>query len=59
MAVAVAAQRIASPFFSVDIAERRDGVLRIIELGDGQASDRKHWPVTRFVQMLASAWRAH
>lgn len=55
MAVAVAAQRIASPFFSVDVAERRDGVLRIIEIGDGQVSDRKHWPVTRFVQMLASA----
>lgn len=53
-AVSVAAQRVASPFFSVDVAQRRDGILRIIEIGDGQVSDRKHWPVTRFVQMLAS-----
>jgi hypothetical protein len=52
--VSVAAQRVASPFFSVDVAERRDGILRIIEIGDGQVSDRKHWPAARFVQMLAS-----
>lgn len=52
-AVSVAAQRVASPFFSVDVAERSDGTLRIIELGDGQVSDRKHWPTARFVQMLA------
>jgi hypothetical protein len=37
----------------VDVAERSDGTLRIIELGDGQVSDRKHWPTARFVQMLA------
>jgi hypothetical protein len=53
-AVSVAAQRVASPFFSVDVAERRDGILRIIEIGDGQVSDRKHWPAERFIQMLAS-----
>jgi hypothetical protein len=53
-AVSAAAQRVASPFFSVDVAERRDGILRIIEIGDGQVSDRKHWPVARFVQMLAN-----
>jgi hypothetical protein len=52
--VVVAAQRIASPFFSVDVAERYDGVLRIIEIGDGQVSDRKHWPIARFVEMLAN-----
>jgi hypothetical protein len=51
-AVSVAAQRVASPFFSVDVAERIDGTLRIIEIGDGQVSDRKHWPAARFVQML-------
>jgi hypothetical protein len=53
-AVRVAAQRIASPFFSVDVAERRDGTVRIIEIGDGQVSDHKHWPIQRFVDMLAS-----
>jgi len=52
--VTVAAQRVASPFFSVDVAARSDGTLRIVELGDGQVSDRKHWPVDRFVRMLAS-----
>ena len=53
-AVSAAAQRIASPFFSVDVAERSDGALRIVEIGDGQVSDRKHWPAERFVRMLAS-----
>ena len=53
--VAVAAQRVASPFFSVDVAERHDGVVRIVEIGDGQVSDRKHWPVARFVEMLANS----
>jgi hypothetical protein len=52
--VSVATQRIASPFFSVDVAERCDGVLRIIEIGDGQVSDRKRWPVTPFMEMLAN-----
>jgi len=54
VAFAVAAQRVASPFFSVDVAERRDGILRVIEIGDGQVSDRKHWPAERFMRMLAS-----
>lgn len=28
-----------STFFSVDAVQRDDGTLRIIEIGDGQASD--------------------
>jgi hypothetical protein len=52
-AVAAAAQRIGSPFFSVDVAERSDGAVRIVEIGDGQVCDRKHWPAERFVRMLA------
>jgi hypothetical protein len=51
--VAIAAERIASPFFSVDVVKRRDGVVRIVEIGDGQVSDRKHWPVDRFLKLLA------
>jgi hypothetical protein len=47
-----AAALIGSPFFTIDIATREDGVARIIELGDGQVSDRKHWPPERFVKML-------
>lgn len=50
--VRIAAERISSPFFTVDTAMRSDGVLRIIELGDGQVSDRKHWDSETFVRML-------
>ena len=46
------ATRIASPFFSVDVAQRVDGMMRVIELGDGQNSDRKHWSVHRFCEMM-------
>ncbi|MES2507004.1 MAG: ATP-grasp domain-containing protein [Verrucomicrobiota bacterium] len=47
-----AASQISSPFFTVDVAMRCDGVLRIIELGDGQVSDRKHWGSHDFVRVL-------
>ena len=43
---------ITSPFFSVDIVASTDGTQRLIELGDGQVSDRKQWPADRFVRML-------
>lgn len=46
------AARIDSPFFCVDIAQSIDGSPRLIELGDGQVSDRKNWPVDRFVDMF-------
>jgi ATP-grasp domain, R2K clade family 3 len=46
------ASRVASPFFSVDVARRLDGELRIIEIGDGQVSDRKEWSAPRFVEVL-------
>lgn len=46
------AARIDSPFFSVDIVLSAEGEPRLIELGDGQVSDRKKWPVSRFVDML-------
>lgn len=44
-------ERIRSPFFSVDVAERADGVLRIVEVGDGQVSDLVGWTVERFVEL--------
>jgi len=37
------AGRISSPFFSVDTVFAASGELRLIELGDGQVSDRKQW----------------
>ena len=46
--------RIDSPFFSVDVIRRDDGVLRVVELGDGQVSDLVGWSPTAF----ASMWRA-
>jgi hypothetical protein len=46
------AARIDSPFFSVDIVLAADGVPRLIELGDGQVSDRKKWSADRFIEML-------
>ena len=33
------AKRIKSNFFSIDVVQRKDGVLRIVEIGDGQVSD--------------------
>lgn len=47
------ARRLGSPFFSVDVARRSDGVERIVEVGDGQVSDLVGWSVERFVQI----WR--
>ncbi|HMV50151.1 MAG TPA: ATP-grasp domain-containing protein [Blastocatellia bacterium] len=52
-AVSACAERIESPFFSVDIVTRTDGVSRIIEIGDGQVSDLVGWTVARF----ASIWQ--
>lgn len=46
------ASRIPSPFFAVDLAMRSDGVERVVELGDGQVSDRKEWSVAAFVELL-------
>ncbi|MFC6298105.1 hypothetical protein GNF76_26135 [Pseudomonas sp. CCM 7893] len=51
--VTMCAQLIDSPFFSIDVAFRSDGVLRVVELGDGQVSDRKEWSAERFARMLS------
>ncbi|MCP1617844.1 MULTISPECIES: ATP-grasp domain-containing protein [Pseudomonadaceae] len=49
------ARRVPCPFFSVDLVASEIGALRLVELGDGQVSDRKQWPADRFVAMLQSA----
>lgn len=50
-----AAERITeSHFFSVDVAVRSDGALRIVEIGDGQVSDLVGWSEARFVEMWTS-----
>lgn len=53
--VQAAAQKIASPFFSVDIARTTDGQCRIVELGDGQVSDLVGWSPERFAGLWSSA----
>lgn len=46
------AKKILSPFFSVDTVWAKSGQLRLIELGDGQVSDRKKWSPEQFAAML-------
>lgn len=46
------AARIASPFFSIDMVRNATGALRLMELGDGQVSDRKKWPASSFVEIF-------
>jgi len=50
-AVQHCADRIGSPFFSVDVARRSDGAVRVVEIGDGQVSDLVGWSVSRFVSL--------
>ena len=40
-----------SRFFSVDVARRTDSVERVVEVGDGQVSDRVGWTVDAFVAL--------
>jgi hypothetical protein len=47
------AKRLTSRFYSVDVAQRVDGQLRIVEIGDGQVSDLVGWNPERFARMLA------
>jgi hypothetical protein len=49
--VRLCAERVPSPFFSVDVARRRDGQLRVVEIGDGQVSDLVGWPSEAFAAM--------
>lgn len=55
--VRLCAERISSPFFSVDVVSRRDGVLRIVEIGDGQVSDLVGWSAVAFASMWDRANR--
>jgi hypothetical protein len=52
-----AAERIDSPYFSVDVVEREDGVPRIVEIGDGQVSDLVGWSAAAFTAMWKAAVR--
>lgn len=45
-------ERIASPFFSVDVALNSKGKRRVVEVGDGQVSDTVGWDVSRFASLF-------
>jgi len=45
------ARRIQCKFYSIDVIARRDGVLRVVEVGDGQVSDLVGWEIEQFVDM--------
>ncbi len=49
------ARRIDSPFFSIDVLLNKEGTARLIELGDGQVSDRKKWSAEAFIEMLSAS----
>lgn len=46
------ATHVDAPFYSVDVVQRDDGVYRLVELGDGQVSDKKGWDSETFSNML-------
>jgi len=50
------ARRIQSRFFSVDVIQRADGKLRIVEIGDGQVSDITGWTPECFAKSLAKCF---
>jgi hypothetical protein len=47
------AGRLDCRFFSVDVIQRSDGKLRIVEVGDGQVSDLVGWTPQQFAGILA------
>jgi hypothetical protein len=47
------AKRFESRFYSVDVVQRIDGQLRIVEVGDGQVSDLVGWRPEQFAKLLA------
>jgi hypothetical protein len=52
--VSQCAQRIRNRFFSVDVIQRSDGVLRVVEIGDGQVSDLVGWTPEQFVSIFTA-----
>jgi hypothetical protein len=46
------AKRLRNRFYSVDVVQRADGQLRVVEVGDGQVSDLVGWTPERFARIL-------
>lgn len=53
--VELVANRVDCPFYSVDIARNIRGDYRLIEIGDGQVSDLKDWPIDKFLMIFNSS----
>jgi len=45
-------KRHSAPFYSVDIIENHEGQHRLIEIGDGQVSDKKTWNTEEFCNLI-------
>ena len=50
------AKRLRSSFYSVDVAQRADGQLRVVEVGDGQVSDLVGWTPEQFAGILGGCF---
>jgi hypothetical protein len=48
------AKRLSSRFYTVDVIQRTDGQLRIVEVGDGQVSDLVGWTPEAFAKVLTN-----
>jgi hypothetical protein len=46
------AARISSPFASIDVVQNTEGTWRVVELGDGQVSDRKAWSAEALAALI-------
>jgi hypothetical protein len=49
----IAAKHLA-PFYAMDLIQKLDGTWRLVEIGDGQVSDRKHWSAETFCNIFTS-----
>ena len=50
----IAAKHLA-PFYAMDIIQKNHGTWHLVEIGDGQVSDRKHWSVEVFCNIFTSS----
>ena len=46
--------KISSKFFSVDVVKTKEGIERIVEIGDGQVSDIVDWSPDRLAEILGN-----
>ena len=47
------ALKINAPFYSMDTIKNKEGVIRLVEIGDGQVSDKKDWDLKVFCEIFS------